>query len=283
VVTVNSKPEKALYLRTRPGNHRRIDIAAVKCTDGPAAKKYLPVLLDPEEALAGGATLWPVFDLKPRPPDHPGLLSSRMRGWNDPSHVAHLNWYRLVRSEGGGFEARYAFRPDAEEYVAKHRFPLSQKLPLLLKELDNLKKQMSEDLALVRKDHAAKKLNPRSAQIGEERYASVLAKHNAIIEHLIEILNVRETFRASYDTKRMLREEDTAVDAFLAWHDQRDLPPDVQRTNSVSHGRMEKLIAFVKSASDLSSEYMALDEKEKAAMRMQLRAMAYEPWLTKGD
>lgn len=281
VVTVNSKPEKVLYLRTGPGHHRRVEVSAVKCADGPAAKKYLPVLLDPEKAVASGSTLWPVLDLEPRPPDRPGLISRRDS--NAPSHVAHLSWYRLVRSEGGAFEARCVFHPNAEEYVAKHRFPLTQKIPLLLKELETLKRQMSEDIAFVRKDYAGKKIHPGSAKMGEERYASVLAKHNVTIEHLIETLSGTNTFGANYDTQRMLREEDMVIDAFLAWYDQRDLPPDVQIKTRGYHGRMEKLRRFVETNRDMSSEYSALDDEGKRALRMRLRAMAYEPWPISGD
>jgi glycosyltransferase involved in cell wall biosynthesis len=157
-VTVNSKPERVLYLRTGPGDHRRIEVTAVRCADGPAAKKYLPVLREPEKAVADGATLWPVLDLGPRPPDEPGLVLPR-RGWDAPSHVAHLNWYRLERREGGDFEALYDFHSDAEEYAARHLRPLGEKLPLLLKELEKLKGKMSDDIALVRKDYAANKIH----------------------------------------------------------------------------------------------------------------------------
>jgi glycosyltransferase involved in cell wall biosynthesis len=282
VVTTNSKPEKVLYLKTGPGDHRRVEFASVKCVDGPAAKKYIPVLLDLETAVASGSTLWPVLDLAPRPPDPPWLLSSR-RDWNAPSHVAHLNWYRIVKREGGTFEAQYAFHPDAEAYVAKHRLPLTQKLPDFFKELENLKRQMSEDIALVRKDYAAKKIHPGSARVGEELYASVLAKHNASIVRLIEMLNGTNTFSASRDTQRTLEEEDTAIDAFLAWHDQRDLPPDIPIKPPVYRRRMDKLVKFLESARDMSSEYGALDEEGKRALRMRLRAMAYEPWPISGD
>ncbi|MFO0840864.1 MAG: hypothetical protein U0797_00505 [Gemmataceae bacterium] len=253
----------------------------MKCVDGPAAGKFLPVLLDPEKAVAGGSTLWPVLDLVPRPPDPPGLIT---RGDRDPSsHVARLNWYRIVKSGGGTFEARCDFHPDAEEYASKHRNPLTRKLPLILKELESLKTLMSSDIALVRKDHAAKKVHAGSAKVGEERYASVLAKHNAFIEQLIETLNGAGTPRARFDTQSMLREEDTAVDAFLAWLDQRDLPADVPIKPPVPRDRMEKMTKLLESARDLSSEYGALDDKAKTAMRTRLRSMAYESWPIKGD
>lgn len=281
VVTGNGKPEKVLYLRTGPGDHRRVEVTAVKCADGPAAKKYLPVLLDPDKAVAGGATLWPVLDLEPRPPDAPGLISRR--DWNAPSHVAHLSWYRLVRREGGDFKAQYDFHPDAEEYAAKHLRPLGEKLPLLLKELEKLKGKMSDDIAVVRKDYAANKIHPGSAKVGEERYASVLAKHNALIEHIIETLNGTGSGRAKYETERMCQEEDMVIDAFLAWHDQRDLPPDVPIKAPAYRGRMENLVKFLQSAGDTSSEYGALDDEAKMALRSRLRAMAYEPWPIKGD
>jgi glycosyltransferase involved in cell wall biosynthesis len=275
-------PKNALYLRTRPGDHRRVEFAAVKCLDGPAAMKYVPVLLDPDAAVASASILWPVLDLESRPPDPPWLLSSR-RDWKDPEYVAHLSWYRIAKHEDGTFEGRFAFHADAEAYVEKHRHPLTLKLPILLKELENLKKRMSEDIALVRKDYAAKKIHPGSAKVGEERYASVLAKHNANIEHLIEALTGKNPFSARRDIERVFEEEGSAIDAFLAWHDQRDLPPDIPIKSPEYHRRMDKLVKLADSMRAMSSEYAALNDDGQTGMRMQLRAMAFEPWPIRGD
>lgn len=282
-VTANGKAEKVLYLRNGPGNHRRVELAPVKCADGPTANKYVPVLLEPEKEVVICAVLWPCLDLAPRPPTDSRLLSSRLRDWNAPSHVAHLSWYRLVKREGGTVEAHYEFHADAEQYVAKHRHPLAQKLPFLLKELEDLKRQMSEDIALVRKDHAAKNIQAGAAKVGQERYASVLAKHNVTIEHLIEILTGASTYKGIQDTQRVLEEEEKAVDNFLAWHDQRDLPQDVPIKN-VYRSRMKKLAQFLTDSNrDFPSEYSALDDEAQRLLRKQLRATAYEPWPIKDD
>jgi hypothetical protein len=123
----------------------------------------------------------------------------------------------------------------------------------------------------------------RSAKVGEERYVTVLAKHNALIEHLIEALNGTRGGRAQYETQRMCQEEDNAIDAFLAWHDQRDLPPDAPTKDAAYRGRMENLVRFLQSAWDMSSEYGALDDEGKRALRARMRAMVYEPWPIKGD
>src|SRR5271166_31613 len=142
---------------------------------------------------------------------------------------------------------------------------------------------MSEDIALVRKDYAAKKIHAGAAKVGEERYASVLAKHNATIEHLIEILTGMSTYSGIYDTQRILEEDERTVDAFLAWHDQRDLPRDIPIKN-VYRSRLKQLIQVLQESNrDFPSEYAALDDEGKSSVRAQLRATAYEPWPLNGE
>jgi hypothetical protein len=263
-----------LYLRTDSGSHRPVEITAIKCVDGPAANKYLPVLLDPEKALANGVTLWPVFDISPPPPNPPELIFSRTA-----SQIAHLSWYRIAKRKDGTFEARFEFFSDAEEYVAKHRAPpLAIKLPELLKELENLTKEMSENLSVVRKDHTAKIIHTKTARIGEDRYTAVRAKHGANIERIIEMLEGDDRPRPRIELKQALEEEDSALGAFMQWQDQRDLPPELISKPSGSHFRMSKLIELVYFEREIVTEFGALSVEERMRIRARLREMIFEPW-----